>query len=214
MGREAVCSCEWGGETAACKVLLETDALITRGPLRRKVLLASITEARVDGDLLRFCAGAERVALRLGAKQAQSWLKALTKPPVTLAAKLGVKPGMEILVLGEAGPEALREALCDAFQYPLRDAPAATRAGEKAPDLIVLCAESVAGMERDLTRALAFREQPPIWVVYPKGAGKMAASGLGEGQVRERMRGLGWMDTKVAAVDGVYTALRFVRRGV
>ena len=194
MGREAVCLCEWGGESAECKVLLEPDVLIARGGLVRKAAMASIQEARVDGDRLRFRVGGDAVALRLGEKQARSWLKKLTAPPVTLAAKLGFAPGVKILLLGEVESEALREAL------------AGTVAEKKAPEMVVLCAELPAELERDLRRATAFGEPLPVWVVYRKGA----RSEVGEGVVRERMRDMGWVDIKVAAVDGVYTALKFV----
>lgn len=201
MGREAVCRCEWGDESGECRVLLETGSLMVRGPLRRQTPITSMTEVRVDGDALRFRVGAEAISLQLGAKMAQSWLKKLTAPPVTLAAKLGVVPGMKILLLGQVESEALTEAL------------AGTAIERKAPELIVLCAESLAEFERDLKRATAFAEQPPIWVVYPKGTRKGPGSELGENAVRSRMRGLGFIDTKVAAVDAAYTALRFVRRG-
>ena len=72
--------------------------------------------------------------------------------------------------------------------------------------MVVLCAELPAELERDLRRATAFGEPLPVWVVYRKGA----RSEVGEGVVRERMRDMGWVDIKVAAVDGVYTALKFV----
>jgi ribosomal protein L30E len=197
MGREAVCHCEWGDESGECKVLLESDAVIARGPLRRQTPIASMTEIRVDGDALRFRAGAASVSLLLGAKRAQSWLSKLTAPPVTLAAKLGVVPGMKILLLGHAESEALTAALAEAVIE------------KRSPELVVLCAESPAEFERDLKRAAAFAAQPAIWVIYRKGA----RSELGESAARGRMRSLGFIDTKVAAVDGAYTALRFIRRG-
>ncbi|HEY9127048.1 MAG TPA: hypothetical protein VIM62_07965 [Acidobacteriaceae bacterium] len=196
MGREAVCRCEWGGEAAECKVLLEGDSLIVRGALRRKTPVASMTKVGVAGGALRFQVGEDAVLLQLGEKEARSWLKKLTAPPVTLAAKLGMAAGMRILVLGEAESEALKEALDGVVVE------------KKAPELVVLCAESLAEFERGLRRASALAGQPPIWVVYRKGA----KSEVGEGVVRERLRDLGWIDVKVAAVDKTYTALRFVRR--
>lgn len=196
MGREAVSPCTWGDVSGECKVLLETDALIVRGSVRRQAPIASITDLRVDGDALRFQVGAEAVSLQLGAKVAQSWLKKLTAPPVTLAAKLGVAPGMKILVLGQVASEALTAALADHVPE------------KRAPEMIVLCAESQAEFARDIERATAFAAQPPVWVAYRKGA----KSELGESAIRDQMRGRGFIDTKVAAVDGAYTALRFIHR--
>jgi len=196
MGREAVCLCTWGEGSGECKVLLEASAVIVRGPLRRQTPIASITDVRVDGDVLRFYAGAEAVSLRLGAKVAESWLKRLTAPPVTLATKLGVARGMKILLLGQVESEALGAALAD------------TVLEKKKPEMIVLCAESQAEFARDLERATAFAVPPPVWVVYRKGT----KSELGENAVRDQMRTRGLVDTKVAAVDGAYTALRFIHR--
>ena len=196
MGREAVCLCQWGDQSGECKVLLETDALIVRGPLKRQLPIASITGVAVDGDALRFVAGADTVSLLLGSKVAQSWAKKLVAPPVTLAAKLGIAPGVRILLLGHVESEALTAALAE------------TAMEKKKPELIILCAESQVEFERDQRRATAFATQPPVWVVYRKGA----RSELGEKLVRDRMRSLGFIDTKVAAVDASYTALRFVIR--
>jgi hypothetical protein len=201
MGREAVCFCSWGELSADCRVVLENDALLVRemlrGPLRREAPLAAMRDAVVDGERLLFRVNGEAVSLGLGAKAAESWRKKLTAAPVTLAAKLGLKAGMRAVVLGTVESEALVWALADIVLEA------------KAPELIVICAERDAELERDLRRATAFGDAPAIWIVYRKGA----KSELGEGAIRVRMRGMGWMDVKVAAVDSVYTALRFVRRG-
>src|SRR5271156_6191872 len=81
MGREANCRCNWASESADCKVLLETHELIVRGGIRRRVAISSLTQICVDGDQLRFRAGAEDVALGLGATQAERWAKTLSTPP-------------------------------------------------------------------------------------------------------------------------------------
>ena len=65
----------------------------------------------------------------------------------------------------------------------------------------------------DLNYALdiyaGYGNHPPIWIVYPKGAGKP----IGETEIRDTLRRVGLMDTKVASVSEVLTTLRFNWRG-
>ena len=46
MGAEATCTLTYAGETAEVKALLETDELITRGPVRLKIPLAGVSRPR------------------------------------------------------------------------------------------------------------------------------------------------------------------------
>ena len=197
MGREAECRCTWAGESADCKVLLETHDLILRGTIRRQLPIASLNQIEVQGDALTFRAGESAVALYLGAKLAQSWAKKLAAPPVTLASKLGIAAGSKILLIGHADSEALESTLAEA----------ATTSG-KTPEQIVACVHTPAELDRALARATSFAANPPVWIVYRKGA----RSDLPESVIRAVLRGQGFMDTKVAAVDATYTALRFSRR--
>jgi len=197
MGREAQCQCIWAGESGQCKVLLETAELIVRGAFRRVIPISSMTDIAVDGDNLTFCVGADKVALTLGAAQARSWAKKLTTAPPTLASKLGISSDSQLLLIGESDSEELSSAL----------AGAATRSST-IPGLIVACVHTQAELDQALHRATAYSSKPPIWIVYPKGAG----TPLPESVIRNTLRSQGFIDTKVASVDATYTALRFIKR--
>jgi hypothetical protein len=202
MGREAECRCTWAGESADCKVLLETHDLVLRGAIRRQLPIASLNQIEVQGDALTFRTGESTVALHLGAKQARSWAKKLSAPPVTLAGKLGIVATSKVLLIGHADSEALEAALAEA---------ATTSNGNsgRMPELVVACVHTAAELSDALARATSFAANPPIWIVYRKGA----RSDLPESILRTVLRGQGFIDTKVAGVDAAYTALRFTRRG-
>jgi hypothetical protein len=198
MGREATCHCKWGDEQADCKVLLEGSELILRLGIRRRVPVSSLTGVSAVGENLVFRAGQDRVQLRLGREAAQRWLKAITSPLPSLAAKLGISPTTRLMVLGDVQSEELKAAIAGAGS-----------AGGKEGDLILICANS----ESELNFALrqCFEEKTcsvPLWIVYPKGAG----SAVKESAVRELLRRSGFIDTKVASVSAKLTALRFVKR--
>lgn len=199
MGQETRCQCRWGEEEGECKVLLEAGELILRGELRRKVALGAIAGLAIEGEELRFQVGGVEVALGLGREAAERWAKAMVKPPATLAKKLGITGTTQVGLIGEVddAEEELKGALAEAEKV--------TRSVAGVVDLVVVLVEELAALDRALQVAAG---EHPIWVVYPKGKGTQ----LGEGQVRELMRGRGYMDTKVASVSARLTALRFTRR--
>ena len=196
MGREAECRCTWAGESADCKVLLETHDLILRGTICRQLPIASLKQIEVQGDVLTFRAGESAVALHLGAKLAQSWAKKLAAPPATLASKLGIATS-KVLLIGHVDSEALEAALAEA-----------ATTSSSMPEQLVACVHTPAELDRALARATSYAANPPIWIVYRKGT----RGDLPESIIRNVLRGQGFMDTKVAAVDATYTALRFSRR--
>lgn len=197
MGREANCRCNWASESADCKVLLETHELIVRGGIRRRVPIGSLTRIKVDGDQLRFRAGTEDVALGLGANQAERWAKTLSTPPPTLAAKLGITSATRLAILGELDCEELATAVSVAVLEDGRN-----------PTLVMAMVKTAADLNYALDRFASFLENPPIWTVYAKGAGKP----LTESEIRSTLRREGFMDTKVASVSAKLTALRFNKR--
>lgn len=50
-----------------------------------------------------------------------------------------------------------------------------------------------------------------IWISWPKKASKTPST-LSEDHLREIMLPLGWVDTKVCAIDQTWSALKFLRR--
>ncbi len=49
MGREATCMCEWNGEMARVKALIEPPELILRGEIRRRLLFSELQQLRAEG---------------------------------------------------------------------------------------------------------------------------------------------------------------------
>ncbi len=196
MGREATVHCEWGEKAATCKVLLESQELIVRGDLRHRVPLSSLADVRVDRDQLRFRAGQEVVSLKLGTQLAERWAKAIATPPPSLAKKLGISPASRLRIIGAVEGAELEAAIAEAETTDAKDA-----------DLIVAQTESRADLVGTLMQLPKDPSSiPPIWIVYPKGAGKE----LNETFVREYLRARGFIDTKVASVSARLTALRFI----
>jgi len=198
MGREAECACEWNGSLHNVKALLEPPDLILRGALRRRLPFSRLKQVRIDGDRLCFVFEGENFALVLGKPLASKWVATLTTPPPSVAKKLGISPDVVVRTIGPMDDDALREAVS-----------AAKGKDDKNPDLILARVNTPAELEdvlRQTAKQLAGRV--PIWLIYPKGRGHA----LSENHVRSTALGAGIVDTKVAAVSDVLTALRFVRR--
>jgi hypothetical protein len=196
VGREARCAASWGARSGEVTALLESTELIVRGAFRARAPLASLRDVRADGDTLRFRAGDEDVALRLG-RAAARWAAALAKPPPSLAAKLGITAATRVLVAGPLDDDALAAAVA-----------AGTRSGAHDPDLIVARvddADTLARIAQEHREALDRRV--PLWVVYVKGK----HGPLGERAVRTLLRERGLTDLKVASVSTALTALLFAR---
>jgi hypothetical protein len=194
MGKEATCNVQIANESAQCKVLLESNEVIVRGPIRRKFAVASVARVQVQGDTLHFHAGIEEVALKLGPARAQSWARKLTTPPPTLAKKLGIDAATQLASMGEFTTPELTAAIAQA---------ASDESG--SPDLVLSLVKTVADLNHTLDLYQSLKTHPPIWIVYPKGARKA----IGETEIRSTLRRQGFMDTKVASVSTTLTALRF-----
>ncbi len=197
MGRETTCRCTWGSETGICKVLLEPPEIIVRGPMRRKAAIASLSNVRIEDEALCFNTNSEPVELALSAVQCERWLKALTTPAPTLAAKLGIQSGTRICVIGEAEDSALEEAIAIGTSTPAKEA-----------DMLIAVVRDADALHKAFGQWVRSPQHPPVWVVYLKGRKQP----IGESEIRSFMRGNGLIDTKVASVSAVLTALRFAHR--
>ncbi len=196
MGLEAQAGCRIGALGEPVKALLESTELILRGPtIRRRFDRAALKGLRVADGELRFEAGGEAVALELGPVLAPKWLLKLQTPPPSLAAKLGLKPGVRAALWGPLDDAALREAL----QGALVDDPAA------ATELL-----AVVHGEGELQQALRWSAALPVrslWLVHEKGRG----AALPDAAIRATLRALGNKDVKTCAVSARYTATRWMR---
>jgi hypothetical protein len=122
-----------------------------------------------------------------------------------LAAKLGIKEGCEIVLVGE--PEGLREIL-----EPL---PRFVEFAKK-PSMTTSIVHIFTTKRAELAKALAtYRKQlspeATVWVSWPKKSAKVASE-VSEGIVREIALPLGFVDVKVCAVTEVWSALKLVVR--
>jgi hypothetical protein len=198
MGREATCHCKWGDEEGDCKVLLESGERILRLGLRRRVPLSSLAGVLARGDKLVFRVGEDPVELRLGPDVAQRWAKAIATPLPSLATKLGISRATNLRVIGRIESDELKAAVAEAGAVGGREA-----------NLILICANSRAEMDHALTQWIEGKTcSVPLWVVYPKGP----SSEVKESALRERLRGHGFVDTKVASVSAKLTAMRFTKQ--
>ena len=195
MGREAVCTCDWAGNVAEVKALLESSELILRGDIRKRVPFAAMSHIRAEGDCLRFKVGHEPVELHLGASQATKWAALIAGPPASLSKKLGITNQTVVRTIGKCEDENLNAAIAEAGRI----------SSDKA-DLIVACVDTLEVLHAALEQAKTqLSEAVPIWVVYQKGPGHA----LNETAIRSLLRSQGMMDTKVASVSSSLTALRF-----
>ena len=198
MGREANCTCIWNGKRSTVKALIEPPELILRGDLRRRVPLAKLQAVKAEDDQLRFTVGGESVSLSLGSSLAAKWAEAILKPPPSLAKKLGIKRETTVRMIGPMDDAALREALDEARSISQREA-----------DLVLARIDTLAELRSALKEANdQLNTGIPIWFISRKGSGHP----LNENLLRSTALAAGVVDTKVASVSPVFTALRFVRR--
>ena len=123
----------------------------------------------------------------------------------SLAAKLGIKPGMTVITLG-APPDyaALITPLPDGTSLRTRLTPGACfihQFARRRDDLETAFPR--------LARALA--DDGTLWISWPKKASRVETD-LTEDVLREVGLPLGLVDVKVCAVDAVWSGLKFVRR--
>ncbi|MGA2848543.1 MAG: hypothetical protein ABSE46_06085 [Terracidiphilus sp.] len=198
MGREAICTCDWDGTVAEVKALLETNEIILRGGIRKRVPVKEFCDVKAHHDRLCFKVGDERVELILGPSIAEKWAATITSPPTPLSKKLGITKTSVVQVIGSVPDEALQEALNEAARIAVKDA-----------DVIVAHVDSPEALHSALRDAKAqLLKGVPIWVVYPKGPGHP----INETAIRSLLRENGMIDTKVASVSSKFTALRFIHR--
>jgi hypothetical protein len=91
-------------------------------------------------------------------------------------------------------------------------APHHVRAGRSGYDVqLVFCPDATALRRRWPDAVRRSTERGAIWVAWPKKASGMPTD-LTENGVRDQVLPIGWVDVKVCAVDGTWSALKLVRR--
>jgi hypothetical protein len=123
----------------------------------------------------------------------------------TLTEKLGIKPGVRAVALG--APPTYRSLL--------GALPTGTTLHSRLPASATFIHQFV-HRRGDLAAALprlaqALEDEGTLWISWPKQASGVETD-LNENVIRELGLGHGLVDVKVAAVDEVWSGLKFVRR--
>jgi hypothetical protein len=192
LGKEADIHAEVGDAAGEVHALLERDELILRGDIRRRFPRTALEDLRVTDGVLSFTGAGQAVRLHLG-DAAATWYTAITTPPPSLRAKLGLDRGARALLHGNCDDADLAAALDGVL----------TDDGAQAA-MLVAC---ITGPE-DLDAAEAMQARYPrlpIWAVYPKGRNVP----FGDSAIRDTLRAHGFRDTKSCAVSARLTATRY-----
>ena len=116
----------------------------------------------------------------------------------SLEQKLGLKGSATVRLIGAP----------DEFADQIEDA----RLSDGQADLVILFARTFAELDEELSAAMeSVGKGGSLWVAWPKG-GKGARGNLTQLVVRERGMTAGWVDYKIASLDGTWSALRFKKR--
>jgi hypothetical protein len=197
MGNEVNCTVTQSGKTSTGRALLETSEIIFRGEgARFKIPFSSISEVRVEDGELHVRTKDDLFTFHLGFK-AEKWHEKITNPK-SLIAKLGVKPGEPVTLIGRVPSEF-------AASLKKHGAKLATPKASVAPRWIFFAADS----RKDLTDAKrvarSVRGSTALWIIYPKGQKQIT-----EADVRSLGLASGLTDIKVASFSPTHTALKFV----
>ena len=123
------------------------------------------------------------------------------KPTV---AKLGVKPGNRVAVLGS--PKGFVETL-----KPLPARVTFTARGESSADLFLCFVRSARELNAHLITLRDAIGRQTLWMIWPKKASGVT-SDLDGNVVRETGLATGWVDFKVCSVDDTWSGLAFKRK--
>ena len=198
MGREATCVAKSGGNSGEGKALLENDTLIFRGAFRVNVPLNEVTKVFARNGTLSIEWPGGKLGLMLG-DQADKWARTITNPK-SLMEKLGVKPGLEVAIVGRFETS---------FRTEIMNALGVKPGVKPIPGLdlvfFLIAHENDPAQLVDLIPAI--EPDGAIWAVYPRGR-----TGISEDTIRSAARGAGLVDVKIVRVSDVYGAVRLVIR--
>lgn len=196
MGDEAHCAVRFGDRLAHGKTLLESDELLFRGDPRLKIPFASIRSVSAKDGWLTVVFPDGEASFELG-RAAERWAGKIRKPRGLLD-KLGVKPGLRVVVLG-VEDQQFRTQLAEGVGV-VQDRPAAET------DLMFLAIERPADLEQLGPLEKYLKPNGAIWVVSPKGK----HSPVKEVDVMAAAKEAGLVDVKVASFSPTHTALKLV----
>ncbi len=195
MGKDAQVRARFAEGEDAGRLQYEPPRLLFRGASRRAFEREALKGVRAEaGDLV--LADGSRFAL--GEKAAVSWADAILNPKGRLD-KIGVKPGMRVVVMGVDDPDLAAELTAKGAP-PLDD-------GDEL-DLLFFAADSAEALSRIGGLVASLADRGALWVVSRKGK----AAGVKDMEVMAAAKAVGLVDNKVVGFSDTHTALRFVRR--
>jgi hypothetical protein len=199
MGREAACTARIDGKLVKGKALLESAEIVFRGgEARLKLPFADLLEVKAAGGALTVRTSATEVTFLLGG-DAEVWAAKIQNPPSRLA-KLGVKAGLRVSVVGAIEPGFLDEARAtgaQVFAGKAKDADLVFLVVDKPADLALARLKGLVGM---------LRPTGALWVIRQKGSDAPVT----EAESRAAGLAAGLVDTKVVAFSATHTAERYV----
>jgi hypothetical protein len=205
VGAEAVCSVRYAGQVSEGEALLETTEVIFRGgDFRLRIPFAEMTSVEAQDGELKLGYGGDVAVFELG-RDAAKWAEKIRNPRGLLE-KLGVGPGMRIVVLGVADDDFLSE-LNQQF------GPHETDSKTANADFVFYEADRLPDLARLSELRGAIKPAGAIWVVSPKGKSMLEvpkSERVRDVDVMAAAREAGLVDNKVVAFSATRTALKLV----
>ena len=121
-----------------------------------------------------------------------------------LAAKLGVKPGFAVCLLG--APPGIAALLA-----PLPDRVTLSARAAASAQLFVVFVRRARELDVRLAELAPLIDRQTLWLAWPKQAAKLPTD-LNGNVVRETGLAAGWVDYKVCAIDATWSGLAFKKR--
>jgi hypothetical protein len=197
MGYDASCTLRVDGTSSRGTAWLEHKDLVFRGSGRLSIPLSSITSATAADGVLFVEFDGRRAEFVIGGCAAK-WAARITNPPSRLD-KLGVKPGLSVLVLG-----ALDETFVSELEA--RGARVVRRASKKGEsDALFYRADDRHALDRLSELKQSIKPEGALWVVRPKGQ-----KAITESDTMAAGKRAGLVDVKVVSFSDTLTAEKFV----
>ena len=207
MGYDAACTLRFEGSSSRGTAWLEHKDLVFRGPRRLSIPLASITGATAADGVLSVRFDGRHADFVVG-DCAVKWASRISNPPSRLD-KLGIKPGMSILVIGSVESAFLGEVEkrgARVSKPTSAEAPVGRRASAAdGSDMLFYAADERQALDRLAGLKKMIVPAGSIWVVRPKGQKTIT-----ESDTMSAGKRAGLVDVKVVSFSDTHTAEKFV----
>ena len=195
MGIEVRCRVVIDGEKSERKVLLETEEVLVAGTPRVKIPFRDVSSIEVEANALTIRWSGREAKLSVGSGAA-AWADKIRNPK-PLTAKLGIRSGQRITVLGKVDEGFLTSV--EAIGVDL------SRRTRTSTDLLFYAADRRSDLDRLDELKATLTPAGAIWILRPKGGG-----GITESDVMQAARRAGLVDVKVAKFSESHAAEKLV----